>query len=130
MAPAVLTVAEARSVPVAASTTLTTWVPVFPATTHRPREETWRSAVPTVSLLPTQPEKSRRRLVGVKEVTKGAVPPATVVVVPTVVDVVEVVELVDEVVVGGVVEVVVVDAVVVVVLTGAVPAVNMRLAGP
>src|SRR3954447_4457559 len=79
---------EARSVPVAASTTLTPWVPLLPATTQRPREETWRSAVPTVSLLPTQPEKSRRRTVGVKEVTKGVVPPATVVVVAMVVDVV------------------------------------------
>src|SRR5438445_9446414 len=57
------------SAPVAASTTLTVWAALLPLTTHRPRPETDRSLVPTLSRIPTQPEKSVRRPVGVKEET-------------------------------------------------------------
>jgi hypothetical protein len=57
--------------PVAALTRRTRWVPVLPATTHRPSSVTATSVGPTTRRSPTQPLKSLRRLVGVKEVTKA-----------------------------------------------------------
>ena len=64
---------------------------MLPATTQRPSEDTWRSLLPTFSLIPTQPEKSVRKRLGVNEETND-VPAAggvVVVVVDVVVDVLE-----------------------------------------
>jgi hypothetical protein len=110
----VLTVAtaEATSLPVAASTSFTVWLPVLPASTQRPKAVISMSFGPTLRLLPSQPVKSCRTLVGVKEVTNGVMAPGAVVVVVVAGAVV--------VVVAGTAVVVVVGAVVVVVVVAGV----------